>query len=79
MQGGSVADLQNGLQLLLDKGGIQSSAADQQVLEEGLRAEHTQISYGNVTAKLVGLFQEQRHLPASSVIDEATTKALKDN
>jgi peptidoglycan hydrolase-like protein with peptidoglycan-binding domain len=76
MRGESVADLQDGLQLLLDKGGIQPSAAELQVLEEELHIERSQNSYGHATTELVDLFQKQHHLSASNGVDEATAKAL---
>jgi hypothetical protein len=76
MQGEAVADLQDGLQLLLEHAGIQLSAAELQAFQERLRRERAVSTYKDATAKLVALFQQQHQISSSGAVDEATAKAL---
>jgi peptidoglycan hydrolase-like protein with peptidoglycan-binding domain len=75
-QGPAVANLQDGLLLLLDKRVIQLSDADRKVTEGRLRVERTKSKYGQATRKLVGQFQEQHQLEPLGDVDKPTAKAL---
>jgi len=72
----TVADLQDGLRLLLDKGLVRLSDAERQAVEERLRTERTKNHYGLATRKLVELCQEQHHLRPNGAVDESTAKVL---
>ncbi|MBV6467743.1 MAG: hypothetical protein PGMFKBFP_03113 [Anaerolineales bacterium] len=76
MRGEGVADLQEGLQLLLDKGVFQLNDTDRKKLGDKLSVERTDNIYGETTGNLVGLFQKIRHLESSGVVDEKTAKEL---
>jgi len=76
MKGEAIADLQDSLLLLLDQGGIQLSAAERKAHEEELRAERTQNTYGQATAKLVALFQTQNQLQTGGAVNKPTAIAL---
>jgi hypothetical protein len=82
MQGPRVADLQDALTLLLERGLIlgQDEGARRELLA-ALRPERDRQTYGDVTAKLVSIFQKERGLvnPAGGVtgeVDEPTANAL---
>lgn len=76
MRGDSVANLQDGLRLLLEKGIIQLNEADRRAVDERMRAEIDKKTYGPATSELVGLFQKQNHFEPSRTVDEATANAL---
>jgi hypothetical protein len=76
MRGATVADLQDGLRLLLDKGSLQVSDADRQGFLGRLQVERSDSSYGPVTGKLVAIFQEQHRLQPTGEVTEQTAKAL---
>ena len=77
MQGAAVADLQDVLQLLLDRGVLLSNdEAARRELSAALKPEHTEQTYRGATRKLVSLFQDGQRLQASGEVDEATAKAL---
>jgi hypothetical protein len=79
MQGAAVADLQDALQALLERGVLLGSdEAAPQDLSEALKRERVAQAYGSATFKLAGLFQRARALPSSGEIDEATAKALNE-
>lgn len=78
MRGENVADLQDGLRLLLEKGIFQLAGHELQTFRQRLHPERSEKTYGSITAKLVGVFQDQQHLPSSGEVDEATAKALND-
>lgn len=77
MNSPAVGDLQDALQLLLDRGVILAN-------DEGARRELTAIllreraeqTYGSGTRKLVSIFQQERQLQTSGAVDEATAEAL---
>jgi hypothetical protein len=69
-QSSEVADLQDALELLLERGIILSNA------EGALRSERTRQTYGEITAKLVNNFQRQHGLEPSGDVDESTANAL---
>jgi len=77
MQGPQVADLQDALTLLLERGLIlgQDEGARRELLA-ALSAERDRQSYGKSTAKLVGIFQEERRLQSTGEVDEPTAHAL---
>jgi hypothetical protein len=77
MQGPQVADLQDALTLLLERGLIlgQDEGARREVLA-ALRPERDRQTYGRITAKLVGIFQEERRLQSTGEVDEPTANAL---
>ena len=77
-QGQAVADLQDGLVLLLNNSAIHLSEADRQAFEEGLRAERTRSIYGDATHNLVGHFQQQHNLTPNGLEDEPTARVLND-
>ena len=77
MKNSAVGDLQDALQLLLDRGLILAN-------DEGARRELTAVllreraaqTYGSGTRKLVSIFQEERQLQTGGAVDEATAEAL---
>jgi Neuraminidase-like domain/Salmonella virulence plasmid 28.1kDa A protein len=76
MRGAAVADLQDGLLLLLDKGRFQMSAKDRRIFEDRLRFERAEGLYSEVTRKLVAVFQEQHRIWNTGEVDEATAKTI---
>ena len=74
IQGDAVADLQNGLRLLLDKGILLLNGTD----GEALSAECAEKTYGDATRQLVKLFQKQQCLRLSGKVDRPTTTALNE-
>jgi hypothetical protein len=75
-QGDAVADLQEGLQLLLKKQVLQVTGTAPAGLEDRLRVEQTQRVYGQSTRLLVSVFQQSRGLPSTGAVDEPTAKTL---
>lgn len=83
MQGQAVNDLQEGLQLLLDRGLVLANdAATRKELTTALAPERQSKTFGNATAKAVSIFQQEKRLlsPAGGVpggeVDAATANAL---
>jgi len=77
MAGADVANLQDALRLLLERGVVLADDADaRQELSAALTDERTRQSYGEATQKLVSSFQESRQLQASGEVDEPTANAL---
>ncbi|MGH8628121.1 MAG: peptidoglycan-binding domain-containing protein [Gammaproteobacteria bacterium] len=77
MQGPEVSDLQIALQLLLDRSIIlRDYASARRELSVALKREHAEQTFGETTLKLVGIFQKQRGLEVSGVVDEPTADAL---
>src|SRR5688572_4056877 len=76
MQGEAVADLQDGLRLLLDKDSFQLSDERRQALKDRLAGDRAENTYRQSTSAVVKLFQEQRQLETSGAVDEPTAKAL---
>lgn len=77
MQGPTVADLQDALKLLLDRGALLASdEAARQELSKALQRERAEQTFGGATTKLVGRFQEERRQQPTGEVDEATAKAL---
>lgn len=77
MQGPQVGDLQNALQVLLDRAAILANdEGARRELATALRRDHAQQSYGEATGKLVSVFQRERHLQPSGEVDGPTADAL---
>ncbi len=77
MQGAAVRDLQDGLQLLLDRGVLlRDDEAARRELSAGLKTERQGQTYGSATSKLVSAFQDERKLKRTREVDEATANAL---
>ena len=77
MQGPAVADLQDALQLLLDRSVLLANdEAARRELMAALKRERVGQTYGPATSQLVGKFQQENKLPASGEVDEPTANAL---
>ncbi|MBK6796742.1 MAG: hypothetical protein IPG76_08100 [Acidobacteria bacterium] len=76
MRGDGVADLQDGLFLLMEKGVIRLPAAEARPFVERMRAERAGATFGDLTRKLVAVFQEQHNLEPSGGVDERTAATL---
>jgi hypothetical protein len=77
MRGATVADLQQALKLLLDRGVIlRDDEGARRELSAALEREHASQTYGGATGKLVGIFQEAHHLEVMGEVDERTAAAL---
>lgn len=76
MRGQYVANLQEGLLLLLQKGVIQVAEEERPFFEERLRQEQQEQVYQDITQRLVFTFQEQHRLAPNGEVDEPTANAL---
>src|SRR5262245_20880971 len=79
MQGATVANLQEALQRCLDRGILPGMANDEPTRRKWsaeLQSERSRRTYGDVTAKLVGCFQEGRRLQGNGEVDEPVASAL---
>ena len=77
MNGQQVADLQDALHLLLNRGVLLANdEAARRELSEALQRERAEQTSGEATSKLVGRFQEERRLLATREVDEPTAKAF---
>src|SRR5712691_8379510 len=72
----TIANLQDALLLLLQKGAYQLGDADRQAFVERLRPERDAQKYDDITRKLVAIFQEQRHIQPTSEVDDPTANAI---
>jgi peptidoglycan hydrolase-like protein with peptidoglycan-binding domain len=72
----TIANLQDALLFLLQKGILQISDADRQAFIERLRPEREAQKYGSTTRKLVAVFQEPHHIQPTGEVDESTAKAM---
>jgi len=77
MQGPPVADLQDALKFLLERGLIlgQDEGKRRELLA-ALGAEREKQSYGQITKKLVAIFQKEHNLQPTGEVDEPTANAL---
>lgn len=75
-RGEAVTNLQEAMQLLLDRGIIQASEEDRRFMEDLLRRERQDSMYGDGTARVVTLFRAQHRLEPGEVVDEPTAKAM---
>ena len=72
-----VANLQDALQLLLDRGALlPNEEGARRKASAALEQERADQIFSDVTRKLVGIFQEEQRIEASGVVDEATAKLL---
>ena len=79
MQSDDVANLQDGLLLLLARNLLRLNDPDRQRIEQDLRQEYARKLYARATQRLVGLFQESRRLqPPNGEVDERTAVALNE-
>lgn len=77
MRNPEVQNLQDALQMLLDRGIILVSNENiRQQLTAAIQPEREQQLFGNVTAKVVAIFQRERLLEASGTVDEPTADSL---
>src|SRR5262245_21095555 len=77
MSGPAVAHLQDALQVLLDRAALLSNDAQARAeMTERLKPERANQFYRETTRRLVGRFQEGRHLEASGAVDESTANAI---
>lgn len=76
MQGPEVSDLQEVLQLLLDRGMLLTNEEGVRLASAELKQEHAEQIFGEATRKLVGIFQGEQQLEVSGVVDESTAAAL---
>jgi hypothetical protein len=77
MQGAAVVDLQDALQLFMDRSIILANDPVTRVaLSVKLRIERTGEVYRDTTRKLVNVFQETRQVPPNGGVDEATAKEI---
>ncbi|UTT71278.1 neuraminidase-like domain-containing protein [Arthrobacter sp. DNA4] len=74
--GAAVADLQQGLLLLLEHGALDLPAPDVDQLTALLKREARRSAYGDGTAKAVSLFQERHRIEAHGSVDDPTAEAL---
>lgn len=73
----AVADLQDALQQILERGVIlRDDEGARRELSAALKREHSEQMYGEATRKLVSIFQEERRLEVSGGVDEATANAI---
>src|SRR5215211_9191228 len=76
-RGPEVADLQNALQILLDRGTIlRDDAGARRELSAMLQRERAEQLYGDVTIKVVATFQEESRLEPSGNVDEPTANEI---
>jgi hypothetical protein len=77
MQGLEVANLQDALQLCLDRSAILANNEGQRLeFSAGLKPERAGQTYGGVTVKVVDTFQRERNLPPGGEVAEPTANAL---
>ncbi len=72
MQGAKVADLQAALRSFIDQDIMGTTRAQ----STGLGREQTDKRYGDHTARLVRMFQEQHQLKSTGTVDEATARSM---
>jgi hypothetical protein len=77
MRGPAVADLQDALQLCLERSAILANDGGPRVeLMAALRRERLEQIYGDATGKLVSIFERERNLRPSGEVDEPAANAL---
>src|SRR5438270_3592233 len=74
--GADVANLQDALLLLIDKGRIQLSPTEAQSFKTLLSREQQGQAYQGTTSKAVVTFQQQQHLQQTGTVDAPTAAAL---
>ena len=76
MRGPAVADLQDALRLLLDRGALLAAAAARQELAAAIQREREPSSFGKMTAQAVLTYQQERKLQPTGKVDEQTAALL---
>lgn len=77
MKNSAVGDLQDAMQLLLDRGLILANDEDaRRELTVVLLRERAKQTYGSGSRKLVSIFQEERRFEVNGTVDKATACAL---
>jgi Tc toxin complex TcA C-terminal TcB-binding domain/Neuraminidase-like domain/Putative peptidoglycan binding domain len=71
-----VANLQDALLLLIDKGRIQLSVAEAPTFKNLISQEQHDQTYGGSTTKAVAIFQQQHQLQSTGTVDAPTAEAL---
>lgn len=72
----TIANLQDALLILIQKGSYPADKVDVFWFADNLRPERDAQKYGDITQKLVVIFQEQRQLQVTGEVDEATAQAI---
>lgn len=72
----SIANLQDALLLLLEKGSLLVPDDERLKLEEGLRRDSEGKVYGTDTGKVVTVFRQQFKIEPGEIVDEQTAKEL---
>lgn len=72
MKSDAVADLQDCLQLLMDKGVLKLSDTERKTFKKRLSTERTKKTYGKTTSELVSLFQKKYRQQATGEVDDPT-------
>src|SRR5918994_1045012 len=76
-RGPEVADLQAALQLLLDRGAIlRDDEGARRELSAGLERERAERYYGDVTIRVVTIFQGESGFERSGSVDEPTANEI---
>jgi hypothetical protein len=79
MQGLEVANLQAALQAFIDhKVLLSNDPPTRQEMSTLLQQEHASQQFGPATHKLVSIFQGERQLPTSGIVDEATASTINN-
>jgi hypothetical protein len=79
MEGPEVPNLQEALQLLLERGLVlRRDEATRRELPSALQYEQSGQTCGEATRKLVSAFKEEQRLPASGQVDEPSANELND-
>lgn len=73
-----LTDLQAALLVMLERGLYPFNEEERQFFLNILREEQAANRYSDATNKLVGMFQEIRHLPFSGEVDEPTARAINE-
>lgn len=77
MQGPNIGDLQSAILIFLDRGVIlKDEEGNRKELSEVLKKEQTKQIFGEITYKVVRIFQKEQDLEASGAVDEACAKAI---
>ncbi|MET8093018.1 neuraminidase-like domain-containing protein [Micromonospora sp. NPDC005220] len=76
MQSPQVADLQDGLLLILDRRVLDLPDGDRAGLAKGVQTERRESAYRDTTAKTVSIVQEQRRIEPTGAVDRATADLL---
>ena len=73
-----IANLQDALQLMVDRSIIDLPEAQRQAYLEHLHTERLESTYGDITARLVAIFQSRNGIPENGEVHADTAKAMND-